>query len=188
MADSMQKLKKEILRLKDLLYHDELTGLLNRRGFTSETQKFLKSLEGQYRFKERKSFLLKNFALIYFDIDNFKKINDRHGHHVGDEALKLFSSIVRERVRDIDLSARWGGEEIVVGLVGASIKDAFRVAENIRTNLLQKHILYHKTKIKFTVSAGVSDMIHAHNFNSLLDLADKALYKAKRLGKNQVQK
>lgn len=186
MADTIKQLKKEIERLKDLVYHDELTGLLNRRGFIDGAKKFLGALEGG--FKERKSFLIKNFGLIFFDIDHFKKLNDKCGHSVGDEALKLLAEIIKTRIRDIDMASRWGGDEIVVGLVGAGEKDAFRVAESIRTLLLNQHIVYHKTKIGFTVSAGVSDMLHAHDFDSLFDLADKALYKAKRLGKNQTQK
>lgn len=188
MSGTIEKLKKEIECLKELVYHDELTGLLNRRGFIDGAKKFLGALEGRNPFKERKSFLIKNFGLIFFDIDHFKKLNDKCGHSVGDEALKLLAGIIKTRIRDIDMASRWGGDEIVVGLVGASKKDAFRIAENIRENLLDKQIIYHKTKIRFTVSAGVADMLHAHDFESLFDLADKALYKAKRLGKNQTQK
>lgn len=182
MSSEIQKLRKEIKRLQKLAHHDELTGLLNRHGFRESAEKFLGVLSQDQ--KRRKSLILQNFGLVLFDIDYFKRINDAYGHAAGDETLRLFAKIVKERIRDIDIVGRWGGEEIVLGLVGASARDAFNVAEDIRKNLLDHSFNYKRKRISFTVSAGIVDVKKSKNLNTLLDLADKALYKAKKLGRN----
>ena len=188
MPDTIKKLKKEIEKLKKLAHHDELTGLLNRHGFREEADKFLGALAEQHGFKKRKSFLIENFGLVIFDIDNFKKLNDVYGHAAGDEALMMFAKIIKDRKRDIDLAARWGGEEVVLGLVGASVDDSFNAAEDIRKILLERFFIYRGEKVRFTASAGVADAKMAKDFKTMFDLADKALYKAKKLGRNQTQK
>lgn len=182
MPSEIQKLRKEVERLQKFAHHDELTGLLNRHGFREDAEKFLGILSQDQ--KRRKSFMLQNFGLVIFDIDYFKRLNDAYGHAAGDEALRLFAKIVKERIRDIDLAGRWGGEEIVLGLVGASARDAFKVAEDIRKNLLEHSFNYKRKRISFTVSAGVADAKTSKNLNTLLDAADKALYKAKKIGRN----
>lgn len=175
------QLEAEIKRLKELAYKDELTGLFNRRGSKKESQKFIKEVVAYKNVKEkRESFIVSNFSIIVFDIDNFKKINDKHGHTAGDRALKNLAKLIQERVRAIDLVARWGGEELVVGLVGADEKDAFNIADDIREKV--------EKNFNFTVSGGVAAFDHARNFEELFEKADKALYKAKRSGKNKIIK
>src|ERR1051325_2878685 len=109
-----KRLIKEIERLKLLAYKDELTGLVNRRGFKEEAEKFISEVMREKGKEHRKSFAIRNFGLIIFDVDNFKKINDTYGHPAGDEALKFLGKKVVGRVRDIDIVGRWGGEELVV--------------------------------------------------------------------------
>ncbi|MBI5079070.1 GGDEF domain-containing protein [Candidatus Wolfebacteria bacterium] len=190
--NQIKKLEKEIEKLKEAAYKDELTGLYNRRGFKSEAEKFLKEIAAFKKYpNKRESFLVKNFGLILFDIDNFKKFNDNYGHQAGDEVLKKMAKVVLGRIRDIDLAARWGGEEIIVGLVGADEKDAFNVAEDIRQRLAEEKILWNGRKLRFTVSAGAADFDgkkKLKSFDDLFELADKALYAAKEKGKNQVVK
>ncbi|KKU91191.1 MAG: hypothetical protein UY23_C0003G0029 [Candidatus Jorgensenbacteria bacterium GW2011_GWA1_48_11] len=182
----IQKLKKEIKRLKELAYKDELTGLFNRHGFKEEARKFVSAVVRFGRTNKRKSFLVKNFGLIVFDIDDFKKLNDAYGHLAGDLVLKSLSRFISRRVRDSDIVARWGGEEIIVGLVGASESDAFGVAENIRRGIAGKELNYNRRKINLSVSGGVADMVKIGDFEKLFDRADKALYRAKKLGKNRI--
>lgn len=185
----IQELKEEVKRLKELAYKDELTRLYNRHGFSEEVQKFLKEIISFKRSPERReSFIIKSFSLIIFDIDNFKKLNDTHGHQAGDAALKQIGGIIMESVRNIDLAARWGGEEIVLGLVGASEDDAFRIADDIRKKIMASKIKWKNKSISLTISGGVAGFDTAEHFEDLFGLADKALYKAKKDGKNMVVK
>lgn len=186
--EKIQKLEKEIRRLKEMVYKDELTKLYNRRGFQEESGKFIREVLLSKNNERRKSFLIADFGLIVFDIDNFKKLNDQYGHQAGDIGLKMLSDLISERVREIDLVARWGGEEIIVGLVGASEKDAYLVADDIRERLEKKVFIFKAKKIKFTVSGGVASLSQAKNFEELFKKADAALYQAKKSGKNMIVK
>jgi len=169
-SQKIKKLEKEIKKLRELAYKDELTKLYNRHGFK----------------EKRKKSSIKDFSLIVFDIDNFKKLNDKHGHPAGDEALKFLSNLILKRVRDIDVVARWGGEEIIVGLIGASENNAYNVADDIREKLEKNKLIYHRQKISFTVSGGVADFDKNKDFEHLFHCADRALYKAKKMGKNRI--
>ncbi len=188
-SKSIKTLEKEIKRLRELAFKDELTALYNRRGFKEESFKFLREAAASKKFKgKRKSFFINNFSLIIFDIDNFKKLNDTCGHDAGDEAIKFLAKIIRERVRAIDTIARWGGEEFLVGLVGASENDADVIAESIREKAAGAKFKWRGKNLRFTVSGGVSDLRKFKTFEDLFNAADKALYKAKRTGKNKIVK
>ena len=183
----IKKLRVEVKRLQELAYKDELTSLFNRRGFSEEAKKFLSEIAAFKKHPERReNFIIKNFSIIVFDVDNFKKLNDAHGHQAGDEALRHFGRIIAESVRDIDLAARWGGEEVVLGLVGASENNAFRIAESIRKKLMHTPVVWKRKKIYVTVSGGVAGFDRADTFDELFRLADRALYLAKKNGKNMV--
>ncbi len=185
----INQLKKEIKRLKELVYKDELTKLYNRRGFKEEADKFIHEVITSKKYQEkRKSFLIKNFSLIVFDIDNFKKLNDTYGHEAGDQALRLISQLILERVREVDIVARWGGEEIIVGLVGASETDAFKIADDIREKIERMKLKWRGKVIKFTISGGVASFDKIKNFEELFRQADKSLYEAKNSGKNIIFK
>ena len=186
----IKQLKEEVEKLKSLAYKDELTRLYNRHGFKEESEKFLDEVEGYKKNpKRRSSVLIKDFSLIIFDIDNFKKINDIYGHPAGDEALKMVSEIILDRVRDIDIVARWGGEEILVGLIGANEKDAFQVADDVREKVEKAFLDWEKKKIKFTISGGVASFNEKENtFDEIFKKADNRLYKAKESGKNVIVK
>src|SRR3989344_3625583 len=174
----IEELKAEIEKLKTLTNKDELTGILNRRGFKDEAGQFIGEVSEFKNYPERrKSLIIKNFSLVLFDIDDFKKVNDTYGHLVGDRALQFLSKLILDRAREIDLVARWGGEEIIVGLPGANIDDAFSFAEDVRKNL--ENSIF---EIKFTVSGGVAGFHEAENFEQLFKNADTALYEAKNSG------
>lgn len=188
-SQKIKTLKKEIEKFKKLAYHDELTELYNRRGFKEESGKFLKEAIVSKKYKDkRKSIFIDNFSLIVFDIDNFKKLNDAYGHDAGDAAIKFLARTVKEKVRAIDTVARWGGEEFVLGLVGASEEDGFNVADDIRERISKAKIKWRGKYIHFTVSGGVSDLRKFKTLEELFNAADKALYKAKRSGKNRIMK
>jgi len=185
--DTIASLKEEVRRLKEVAYRDELTRLYNRRGFKEDAEKFLKEVA---LFKDhperRESFVVRNLSLVVFDIDHFKKFNDTHGHLVGDKVLKSLAELITKKVREIDLVARWGGEEIVVGLIGAGEKDAVKIAEEIRKEVERSSFRSGKKIVKFTVSGGAASFDSAKDFDTLFKSADKALYEAKKSGRNRI--
>ena len=178
-------LQKEIQKWKELAYKDELTGLYNRRGFIEESKKFIKESVFSKKYpRRRKNVFINNFSLVIFDINDFKKINDTYGHQKGDDVLVTFSKIILKRIRGVDLVARWGGDEVVLGLVGASEKDAYIIAEDIRKKAQSSKISFGSKKIGFSVSGGVASFGKEVNFKKIFNVADKALYLAKKNCKN----
>jgi len=185
----IKELEKEVAQLKELAYKDELTTLYNRHGFKEESAKFIDEVKGYLdNPSRRKNFLIKSFSLAIFDIDNFKKINDTYGHQAGDAILKLVSKIIKERVREIDMAARWGGEEIIVGLVGSDEDQAYEITNDIRKKIEETAVDWKRKTIKFTVSGGVASFAEVKDFESLFKKSDEALYKAKQTGKNKIVK
>lgn len=177
--------------MKELSHTDELTALYNRRGFKEGADKFIAEVKGYLKNPlRRKDFLVKSFSLAVFDIDNFKKINDTYGHQAGDEILKLVSKIIKGKVREIDIAARWGGEEFVLGLVGSRESQAYKIADDIRKRVEETAAEWAEKKIKFTVSGGIASFAKskAKDFYDLFEKTDKALYKAKHTGKNKIVK
>ncbi|HEX4815601.1 MAG TPA: GGDEF domain-containing protein [Nonomuraea sp.] len=126
-------------------------------------------------------------ALLIIDIDHFKRVNDAHGHLVGDQVLIGVASLLRGQLRDYDVVGRFGGEEFVVLLPGADIREARRVAERLRTHIGHMAIPADDTLIRVTISAGVAVMnVHGDDLIELLAAADLALYRAKELGRDRV--
>ena len=181
-------LKAEIEKLKSIAHMDELTGAYNRRGLKEEASAFISEVSKHIKFPERrKNLIIKNFSLIFFDIDSFKTINDTYGHDAGDKVIKFLVDTIQEKVRKIDLVSRWGGEEIVVGLPGAEEVDAYGIAEDIRDKLSNTSVVYKGEEIKFSVSGGVAEFNGTDSIEEFLDKADQAMYEAKtNRGKNNV--
>jgi diguanylate cyclase (GGDEF)-like protein len=151
---------------------DALTGLLNRRGFDERA-----ALELTRARRERTS-----LALAAFDIDYFKRVNDERGHTVGDQVLVRIGSLLAQRSRDIDLAARFGGEEFVVLMPGADAGDAAAFAERVRASLPGDDRSELPT---VRLSAGVDSAIAPGSVDELLHGADSALYRAKRAGRDR---
>jgi diguanylate cyclase (GGDEF)-like protein len=148
---------------------DSLTGLSNRR-VAEEVLASLMSLETE-------------FAVVMADLDFFKRLNDTLGHDAGDRALKLFADTAREVVRDRDHVVRWGGEEFALLLPGANAARAAEVVERLRAALAQAHLLSN-TPI-FTASYGIADSTMARDRESIVRLADEALYRSKQAGRDR---
>lgn len=185
----IEKLEAEIHRIKRLAYIDELTGLFNRHGFKVEADKFLHELNApKEEMTKRRAALINNFSVIMIDADHFKKVNDTYGHPAGDAILKMLGSTITGRVRDLDMVGRWGGEEIIIGLPGASEKDAGIIAEIIREKVERERVVHKKKSIGVTISSGVAVHSHGDTLEALIHNADKALYEAKRTGRNKVVK
>jgi diguanylate cyclase (GGDEF)-like protein len=156
---------------------DDLTGLYNHRFLVD-------SLGQQMALAER---LGAPLAILMLDIDHFKALNDTHGHHAGDMALTAFARAVLGHVRRADLAARYGGEEFVVLMPNTAARDAYLVAEKIRTAVAATEVaLAESATVRLTVSVGVAAYPEdTDNATELFGLADRALYQAKRRGRNR---
>jgi diguanylate cyclase (GGDEF)-like protein len=156
---------------------DELTELANRRFFMQTLDTELRRAE---RFDER-------LALVFADLDDFKRVNDRFGHHVGDEVLRAFADVIRKRVRAIDLAARLGGEEFAILLLETDLKGAEALAESLRAAVAALEVrIVGRPPVRVTASFGIAAYPQTHNVDELMTAADLALYRAKREGKNRV--
>ncbi|HUF17851.1 MAG TPA: GGDEF domain-containing protein, partial [Thermoanaerobaculia bacterium] len=128
-------------------------------------------------------------SLALIDIDFFKKINDTHGHAAGDEVLREVSNIFTTSIRAADIAARYGGEEFTVMMPETDLSDGVQVAEKIR-EIIESHTFHTEAgDIPVTVSIGVATFPRSkmQSARELIEAADKALYRAKRSGRNQVQ-
>ena len=171
----------ENARLHDLVQRqaitDDLTGLVNRR-------RFLAVLDTEV---ERAAQLGSAIGVILIDLDDFKAVNDRFGHHSGDRVLAAFGSMLREHIRDVDLAARLGGEEFALLLPEVEGRDAVLVAERLRRSLSERPIAsVEGNALSSTASFGVAQYRQGDTGEDLLRLADDALYRAKGDGKNRV--
>ena len=184
--EDIQKLEKEIVRLQKIAYHDELTELLNRRGFLEEAGKFFATLPKRREGEEHRRVTALPMSVIFMDIDDFKKINDTHGHTVGDEVLKRVADELPKHFRTYDIICRWGGEEFVSALIGADSITATQIADRIRSAVEQAVVTVEGKPLGVTLSLGVVQYDGEVNLLTLVDKADSAMYHSKEHGKNRV--
>lgn len=157
---------------------DPLTGVYNRRAFDAMIEKlFERALETRQQI-----------AVLFIDLDLFKQVNDKHGHACGDECLRAVCDAARRELAAGDILARYGGEEFVVVLPGQSPDHARQVAERIRASVAQLRVESEKGVVKMTISIGLAGRgAEEEDPQAMIGRADKALYVAKRNGRNQVQ-
>lgn len=163
-------------QLVNIAITDELTRLKNRRFMT---------LQLQHALTEKREFD-RSFGVLFIDIDDFKQINDRYGHGVGDDVLRLVASTLANNTRSDDIAGRFGGEEFLVILKGVTAKTLYAVAEKLRT-LVAASVWYTDDldRIQVTVSIGGALCQTNDTIESLVERADKRMYQAKQQGKNQ---
>ncbi len=155
---------------------DPLTGVLNRGAYNLKMGQMIHEFK---RYKEE-------WALLILDIDHFKKFNDDHGHHVGDKVLKSVTGTVRNSIRISDQIFRYGGEEFVVLLSRINTKTASQLAEKICREVERDYFVDGDKKLQVTISIGVAIVGKDDTELSLFERADKAMYRAKNNGRNQV--
>jgi len=161
-------------RLKDMAITDPLTGAYNRRYLELQLEQVL---ETWTRYQRPASVLL-------IDIDHFKRINDKFGHGVGDSAIKNLVEVISRNIRNVDTLCRYGGEEFVVLLAETPLSKARPVAEKLRAAVENTRVV---PEVGMTISVGVCDVSVADGVDHWLNLADAALYLAKRNGRNRVE-
>jgi diguanylate cyclase (GGDEF)-like protein len=158
---------------------DGLTGLANRRRSESALDEEI----------VRASRLNSDLTVAILDIDHFKEVNDRYGHAAGDSVLKELALVLNQSLREIDTAGRWGGEEFALILPGTDIAGGARLCERIRQTLADRRVpIEDGTTVSITASFGVAGFASTGSRERLLAAADEALYRAKRAGRNRVER
>ncbi len=177
-----QRLSKAYSIIEKMSITDELTQVYNRRHFHTRLDE---EIQRYQRYRQ-------HFGLLLLDIDQFKKVNDEHGHQIGDDVLIGVASILKTNVRRIDIVSRYGGEELVIILPETNKNGAYTVAEKLR-KMIENYTfeLPDGNKLTVTASFGVSstDMLSdsaGDKSQQIIKLADDALYIAKKDGRNRV--
>jgi len=164
--------------MKTIAVRDQLTGLLNRRGFNEQSAK-------TYSLARRRDLPV---AVILADIDKFKRINDEYGHEAGDQALKHFSRLMQVSRRHEDVLARVGGEEFAFILPGTGLEDAIKIAGMLRSRVEIAPLTYKGKRLSMTASFGVATLSESDTcMTEVIVRADTALYRSKRDGRNRVE-
>ncbi|NDY95374.1 sensor domain-containing diguanylate cyclase [Wenzhouxiangella limi] len=180
LSGQVEVLRDELEKTRDENRRDPLTGIFNRRAM----DEYLTSLIDGNRIRR------KSFSVLMLDIDNFKVVNDQHGHLVGDQVISAMAGACVDILREDDFVARFGGEEFVAVMPGASLRAAGKRAGNLRQAVAGTRFSLpvddREDYLHLTVSIGVTDFRAGDTRQSLLERADQALYQAKAAGKNQV--
>ncbi|WP_312725507.1 GGDEF domain-containing protein, partial [Stutzerimonas kunmingensis] len=176
-AVNRRQLQAANAELQRLSSTDRLTGLYNR----GHWEEMLRLDYARHRRYDSQA------ALVMFDIDHFKAINDTYGHQVGDTVIQQVAELIRENLRDSDVAGRYGGEEFVVLLPDTDKQGAMTFAERLRHAVESREVQHEQHRIRFTISLGVADLsVPTHSHAQLIEWADSALYASKAAGRNRV--
>jgi diguanylate cyclase len=170
-----QKLEETLAQVQSMATTDMLTGLLNRRQMEEV-------LEAEMGLAQRQGHEL---CVAMIDLDHFKRVNDVHGHRMGDEVLRRFAELLKREVRQVDRAGRWGGEEFLLLMPHAALPQARLALERIRKRLSDLPMRDNDT-LRVTLSAGVAQWLPGEGLDHWLERADQAMYDAKHSGRNRV--
>jgi diguanylate cyclase (GGDEF)-like protein len=171
-----KKILEQQRELEQMAYRDPLTGLPNRRFLDEVIKKEIALIKRGTR----------NSCVVMIDIDDFKEVNDTYGHPVGDEVLKQLAQLLLENIRESDTLARLGGEEFVILLSDTNCDGAYIVANKLREQIKNHVVKVDGYVVQITASFGVGPLLTSDQGPNYYSLVDKALYKAKSSGKNQI--
>ncbi len=172
----IKELEDKLTQMSELVREDQLTGSLNRRGMDD-------IFEREADRADRRGTAL---CIAMLDLDNFKKLNDTHGHAAGDEALIHVVRIVKQTLRSIDVIARYGGEEFLIVMPETSLEEAAKAMTRVQRELTTHFFTANDQRLFITFSAGVALRAPHEAQESVVKRADKAMYEAKKTGKNRV--
>lgn len=167
--------EREMQRARSRARFDALTGLLSRESLMEDLERML----------ELSSRSGEPCSILFLDLDRFKEVNDHFGHAVGDACLRLVASQLRSQVRTTDVLGRYGGEELVLGCSSCDAEQAVLIAEAVRTRIARAARTVQEQPVQLTVSIGLATHRVGETLGMLLARADRALYEAKRLGRNR---
>lgn len=172
----IEAMQIELRQLRGLVHVDHLTGLLNRSG-----------LDSNYRRESARADRANStLGVALLDVDDFKHLNDHHGHQAGDAALVHLADAIRRSVRPSDVVVRFGGEEFLFLLPGAECSHAARALDRLQDDLHRHPLVYRGHDIALSFSAGVTVRQRGQSRDAVIAAADRALYAAKRAGKKRV--
>jgi len=172
----VQLLESELKASQESNRKDHLTGAINRRSLEKELKKF----ENNFIRNEQ------DYAIVFFDIDHFKKVNDIYGHDAGDSVLKTFTTLLIKLTRDTDIIGRYGGEEFIAILHYQNTLELYKYIERIKTVVTKNKFVYKDKKIEINFSAGVEIRSNCKIVSEITLKADKLLYQAKNNGRNKI--
>lgn len=177
LREQAAELKLALARNQELATRDVLTGLTNRRAMLEQMAVAAREIERHGQ----------PLALVLFDLDHFKQINDTRGHAAGDRVLQRFGEVAQAEIRAGDVLARWGGEEFLLMLPRTGLEEAWRCAERIRTRLVALKLEGGTPGQPLTFSAGVSSCRRMDQLDAAIEAADRAMYLAKATGRNRTE-
>lgn len=177
MEEETQHMKVHVEAERQKAMTDALTSLPNRAGYDERVSA---EFERWTRYKH-------SFSLAVADLDLFKRINDTYGHQAGDKVLRLIASILSKQSRSTDFVARYGGEEFVILMPGTSSEQASLAVDKIRKAVEKSPFNFHGQPVQITLSLGIAEVQEDDSIEGLFSRADKALYKAKELGRNRIE-
>ena len=172
----LKTVKNHHEKLRYLANYDDLTNLKNRRALDEE-------LKQCFLLSQRRD---SSLVLMFFDLDDFKMINDTRGHQIGDKVLKRVADILKDNLRRTDIVGRWGGEEFVASMIDTELESALSITEKIRLNIEKDALLFQLANGRVTASFGLTKLKQQDTIDSFINRADEGLYKAKENGKNRV--
>ena len=170
------RLQRELDETSELVRHDPLTGVLNRKGLDE-------AIAREISMMQRRGSPL---CVVLLDIDNFKQLNDTFGHRTGDEALQHLAQVIRDDLRPIDSVGRYGGEEFIVLLPDTTEEKGIEIVTRLQRALTKRFFLANNRRLLITFSAGLTRVLDDESPAEAIDRADRAMYAAKRAGKNRV--
>lgn len=172
----IQQLEAQLEEMSELVREDQLTGSLNRRGLDDVYEREVA------RADRRKAPL----CIALLDLDDFKRLNDTHGHQAGDEALIHLVRVIKDTLRTMDVIGRFGGEEFMIILPDTPLESAMQTVTRVQRELTKRIFMHKNERILVTFSAGVALRRDGELQEALFRRADEAMYQAKRAGKNRV--
>jgi diguanylate cyclase (GGDEF)-like protein len=176
LTDHMHQMRRDRDHASRLATYDVLTGALTRSAINERLEALA---EAAHRGR-------RPLSVVFFDIDYFKRINDAHGHRVGDQTLRIVALRTRNRLRTYDLFGRYGGDEVLVVLPDTQLREALCVAENLRAAVNCRPLSIENRLFNTTLSLGVAELHYGETVEKLLERADAALYASKAAGRDRV--
>lgn len=176
LEEKIKILENELSKSKNENMKDHLTGIFTRKAY----EEAIKNIEDTFKRGGT------NFALVFFDLDYFKKINDSYGHKCGDTILMTFGKVLSKYTRNFDIVSRYGGEEFVAVVHFNEEKEIINYLKRIKNIVTNNSFLFENRKIKVTFSAGVAMRKNYKSYEETIKFADSLLYEAKNSGRNRI--